>query len=247
MTFRRYITLIEQSQTLPPEDVAKVVRAEYSRSGYEDPEELNDGWCGFFADKIIAALGGGELAEVKHANGLTSHEFVLYGGRYYDAEDPDGVDDWHDLKYFRRKGVRTPRVVDRDSAHDYDDYDYENDDMIDESIGDIVPVLYHGTCEDSAEALLKHGWQPNAWGGGSNMGQRRYLYLSTGEEDARWFAEEKGCDVVLAITNVPLDHLIVDPEDGSYDSLEDELHSPMGLPGKVVLIKPLSADHFQRV
>ena len=109
----------------------------------------------------------------------------------------------------------------------------------------VVPVLYHGTCEDNAAHLMQHGWQPHSGMSGGNQGQTRYLYLSTDREDALWFAQEKGCDTVLAVHNIPRDSLIVDPEDGIGDTVEAELHLSHGLPGKLALIKPLPASHFQ--
>ena len=110
---------------------------------------------------------------------------------------------------------------------------------------EVIPVLYHGTCEDNAAHLIQHGWQPNSGMSGGNQGQTRYLYLSTGRDDALWFAQEKGCDTVVAVRDIPLDYLIVDPEDGSEDTVEAELNSPHGLPGKLALIKPLAGSHFQ--
>lgn len=109
----------------------------------------------------------------------------------------------------------------------------------------MAPTLYHGTCEEQAAALLQNGWQPNRSSRGGNMGQPRFLYLSTGFEDALWFAQEKGCDSVLEVGNVPLDHLQVDPEDGTGDTLDQELNLSHGLPGKVVLIRPLGPEHFR--
>jgi hypothetical protein len=110
----------------------------------------------------------------------------------------------------------------------------------------MAPTLYHGTCEDDAQALLRNGWQPNTRPRGGNLGQTRYLYLSTGLEDALWFAQQKGCDTVLAVINAPLDHLQVDPEDGTGDTLEQELSLSHDLPGKVVLIRSLGPEHFTR-
>lgn len=108
-----------------------------------------------------------------------------------------------------------------------------------------VPKLFHGTCEQNAESLIMNGWKPYSGFIGGNLGQTKYLYLSTGYDDALWFANEKGCNTVVELINVPLDCIIVDPEDGSSDTVEEELSEKCGLPGKVALIKPLSAEHFQ--
>lgn len=110
----------------------------------------------------------------------------------------------------------------------------------------IAPVLYHGTCPENAEAILQNGWAPRPGRQmGPNGGQPHYLYLSTDPEDARWFAQERGCDTVIEVHGVPLDCLKVDPEDGTGDTLEDELNLSHGLPSKVVLVRALSASHFR--
>jgi hypothetical protein len=105
-------------------------------------------------------------------------------------------------------------------------------------------TLYHGTCPESAKILMTVGWSPRTSGQGANMGQSRYLYLTSDPEDALWFAKEKGCGTVLKVSGVPMASLRVDPEDGVADTVYDELHSSMGLPGKVVAFMPLSKEHF---
>jgi len=107
-----------------------------------------------------------------------------------------------------------------------------------------VKALYHGTTPEAAEALMARGWKPGSAPQGANMGQVRYLYLTTEYEDALWFAEQKGCDTVLEVRDVPPDCLAVDPEDGSGATVEEEVSSPYGLPGKLVLTKPLGPRHF---
>jgi hypothetical protein len=110
-------------------------------------------------------------------------------------------------------------------------------------------TLYHGTTPDAAQSLVTRGWQPNQWGRGGNMGQTRYLYLTTGIEDAEWFANEKGAGTVVAVVNVPLAYLISDPEDAMTETVEDELASAarLGLPAKLALIRPLGPEHFRIV
>jgi len=108
----------------------------------------------------------------------------------------------------------------------------------------IVPVLYHGTCPSNADVLIENGWAPNLIAQGANMGQTRYLYLTTHPEDALWFAEQKGCSSIVEVRDVPIASLRVDPEDGIADTVEDEISNGFGLPGKLVLTKPLGADHF---
>ena len=109
----------------------------------------------------------------------------------------------------------------------------------------VVPVLYHGTCQENAERIVREGWTPNSGALGGNAGQTRYLYLSNVPENALWFAQEKGCDIVITVTNVPTSYLRVDPEDGIADTVEDELNNPNGLPGSVVLFRSLGPEHFK--
>jgi len=108
-----------------------------------------------------------------------------------------------------------------------------------------IPVLYHGTTPEAADVLLQRGWHPRSGTRGANQGQPRFLYLTTIFEDALWFAEQKGSETVIEVVDVPTAKLMVDPEDGTSDSLETELALPFGLPGKLVLTGPLSASHFR--
>jgi hypothetical protein len=107
-----------------------------------------------------------------------------------------------------------------------------------------VPVLYHGTTPESAKAMCTNGWSPRPGHSGGNGGQGRYLYLSTGREDAQWFSNEIGEDTVIEVHNIPKSYLRVDPEDGIGDSVDDEMNNAHGLPGKLILVQPLPASHF---
>ena len=109
--------------------------------------------------------------------------------------------------------------------------------------GDTI-TLYHGTCQSNAESLCTNGWEPNQVSAGANQGQARYLYLTSGIEDAAWFANEKGCSTVLSVT-VSLRDLRVDPEDGVADTVEDELNNAHGLPGKVILVRRVGPEAFR--
>jgi len=106
-------------------------------------------------------------------------------------------------------------------------------------------VLYHGTTEDAAEALLKGGWKPGLSVVGANQGQPRLLYLTNVPENALWFAQEKGGSTVLEV-RVPLDYLIVDPEDGIGDDVADEFEKTRqwNLPACLASWRPLPAGCF---
>ena len=107
-----------------------------------------------------------------------------------------------------------------------------------------MKTLYHGTTPEAAEAFMHAGWEPGSGPSGGNCGQPRFLYLSTEYDDALWFSEQKGCSTVVELRDVPLEFLAVDPEDGVGETVAEEITSPHGLPGKLVLTEPLPADHF---
>lgn len=106
-------------------------------------------------------------------------------------------------------------------------------------------TLYHGTTSESAGLLIQNGWHPNSFVSGSQCGQSRYLYLTTHPEDALWFANEKGSETVLELKDVPYSMLRVDPEDGISETIEEEIGSPHGLPGKLVLTQTVEASFFE--
>ena len=122
-----------------------------------------------------------------------------------------------------------------------------------ESFTEETITLYHGTSAFSASLLCENGWIPSSYGMGANGGQSRYLYLTSMEEDALWFAEEKGESSIVVIEDIPISYLIFDPEDGDYDrevygtvvnavaSIKNGLMHPI----KLTLTKPLGASHFE--
>lgn len=106
-----------------------------------------------------------------------------------------------------------------------------------------VVTLFHGTSAESAEALLRDGWQPLSSPAGNQMGRRNLLYLTTTAENAAWYAEQKGSDTVLEVT-LELDDLVVDPEDGTADTVDGELNLRHGLPGNLATCRTLPAAAF---
>lgn len=117
--------------------------------------------------------------------------------------------------------------------------------FINESVSNTI-TLYHGTCVENAKRLVENGWKPNSGSVGGNLGQSKYLYLSSDYEDALWFAEEKGCNSVVQINDVPLDYLIPDPEDESgytMSELLDRLNRSK-IPSKFALTTSLPSSYF---
>ena len=110
-------------------------------------------------------------------------------------------------------------------------------------------TLYHGTTRENAKLLLKNGFIPNQVGRGSNQGQSQFLYLTTDEENALWFSEQSGSNIVLEISNINESWLIVDPEDGVGESVEDELKISMRTktPANFALKFPIGPEHFKLI
>ncbi len=110
-----------------------------------------------------------------------------------------------------------------------------------------VRRLYHGTCPPNAAALLREGWAPRTGRRGPNGGNPAYLYVSSDPQDARWFAEQRGCDTVVEVRDVPPDALGVDPEDGLGKTVEDEIEQArrVNLPAKLTIRRPIPASHFR--
>jgi len=109
-------------------------------------------------------------------------------------------------------------------------------------------TVYHGTCDSDADYLLQNGYNPNNKNTmvGGNIGQRGLLYVTTEPENAFWFAQEKGCDVVLEISDVSIEALIVDPEDGYGESVEEELKfsKETGVPAYLAVNDKLDKRQF---
>ena len=118
--------------------------------------------------------------------------------------------------------------------------------FINENVGRTL-TLYHGTCDSNGKNLIENGWKPMSDGYGGNMGNPNYLYLSSEPEDALWFAEEKGCNTVIEIINIPIDYLRPDPEDEAGFTMKKLLDriDTNGFPSKFILTKPLDKTHFK--
>mgnify|MGYP001242772348 CR=1 FL=1 len=125
------------------------------------------------------------------------------------------------------------------------DYTEIERDILDLKYDDLT--LYHGTSENSADAILG-GWEPNSGHRGANFGQRQFLYCTTLPENALWFAQENGGKDVLAI-KVRMKSLIVDPEDGISSSVVEELLKSLssGFPGNFAITEKIPASKISRL
>jgi hypothetical protein len=113
----------------------------------------------------------------------------------------------------------------------------------------VAPILYHGTTYDNAEGLLRNGWRPNEVPVGSNNGRPEYLYLSTDQVDAAFYGymNDEYEHTVLAVRDVPLAALAIDPEDSQTSTVGEELAHAAIFPGRVLLTQPIPANHFSRL
>lgn len=67
------------------------------------PHQMNNGWCWAFAKRLAKELPGSEVISTTHYEGVfPGHSVVLYRGKYYDAENPEGVENMIDLDYNKR-------------------------------------------------------------------------------------------------------------------------------------------------
>ncbi len=104
------------------EIIEELVPVYLKRFSLKSAHYINWGNCEDFARSVIDALEeiGDEADpiwddELATAEELESEGFAPYGGhcvilyndRYYDAECPHGVDDWHDIPFFKNH-VPTP-------------------------------------------------------------------------------------------------------------------------------------------
>jgi len=108
-------------------------------------------------------------------------------------------------------------------------------------------TLYHGTTKEAAKKILQEGWEPNIASRGGNQGNPNFLYVTNEPENALWFAQEKGDDVVLILEDYPLELLKVDPEDGIGASVEEELliSQKNKTPAYFIIQTPLSANKIR--
>lgn len=104
-------------------------------------------------------------------------------------------------------------------------------------------TLYHGTTEESAAELCLNGWAPRSRSAGSQCGNPALLYLTNHPENALWYADQKG-DVAVVEVSLDAGALRVDPDDGSHDTVAEELAG--SVPGSVVAHGPIPASAFTR-
>lgn len=88
-------------------DISTIIKGLISEWKIE-PYSINCGLCEDFAMTVINRMGGysDDLYELCTENfseiiGLSSHVWIFYKGKHFDAEVPKGVDDFLDLPIFK--------------------------------------------------------------------------------------------------------------------------------------------------
>ena len=80
----------------PSKSISDAIRLVVKQDG-RHPFDINQGTCYNFAAKVVA-LASGEVIE----NEFYNHAFILHEGKYYDAEEPEGVEEWEQLPFIQR-------------------------------------------------------------------------------------------------------------------------------------------------
>lgn len=70
----------------------------------EPPYVINNGRCGEFAREVSQRVDDAKVCSYPdyECPGSIGHEWIMHRGQFYDAECPEGVEDWRDLPIFRR-------------------------------------------------------------------------------------------------------------------------------------------------
>lgn len=75
---------------------------------YKTVANINSGYCGYWALIFHRLFGGRIYMHLQH-----HHAFIKKNNKFYDAQTPEGVDDWVDIKGLRtlRKGILHLRKI----------------------------------------------------------------------------------------------------------------------------------------
>lgn len=201
------------------------------RSMRMSPWAINNGWCWGFANQLAKRLGDeAKVVGTTQMPGVfPGHSVVLYKGKYYDAESPQGVVDPTDLAYSKRL-----RAI-ADSEPDYEDIDEGKSlrrwmGVVEEAVQDATKAFYfHVTPAKNYNSIMKNGLQPNHNGG--NYDQMRWEALS-GVYASRYVKQLSDylnghliSDFLVIIIEVDTETAL--PDEDMIDIIFDHLFEPM--------------------
>ena len=102
--YPQFLELLAQ-KPWPIEAAVEALADLYCRSVGYTTEDINDGDCHDFACNLRMLVDDGEVYwddEIQQGASRGYHAFLLYEGRYYDAELPQGADNWWELPFYAR-------------------------------------------------------------------------------------------------------------------------------------------------
>lgn len=84
-------------------EIKKLVE-EYEKVENLSPEQINNGYCADFFSVIFERLGCPKeiIAGNDYEPEGFGHTWIIFENRHYDAECPEGVDDWKNLPIWAR-------------------------------------------------------------------------------------------------------------------------------------------------
>lgn len=87
---------------------------EYKEHEGIDPEDINNGYCADFATVVWERLGKPQELKFEDLYGPGSgHTWLSFNNRHYDAECPNGTDDWKTLPIWQRTIPPTNQGMER--------------------------------------------------------------------------------------------------------------------------------------
>lgn len=97
------MTSVSEVESVFEEVVGDVIASD--GNSVSSRSEVNDGFCSIVAAEVYERLGEPEEMQlcVESGGGAGGeHYWIEYEGLFYDAERPEGVEDWRDLPYWKR-------------------------------------------------------------------------------------------------------------------------------------------------
>lgn len=92
---------VEVEKDIPLPELIRLLNKAWGKSPYD----INNGDCDSFADALYAAAEQMglyvEWFDSYDEVGLPVHYWVCIEGKHYDAEAPEGVDEWRELPIFK--------------------------------------------------------------------------------------------------------------------------------------------------
>jgi hypothetical protein len=112
----KYIKTYENYQSYKGHPIDRIISwlaDDYCEAhGFRKSSSINKGYCDYFADELLQELGGetsdtyivdnDENAPDDSYRVGPDHVWVFHKGKHYDAETPNGVENFLDIPHFKR-------------------------------------------------------------------------------------------------------------------------------------------------